>query len=161
MHHPMVKNSISVSLERINPNLPTQSNNNWHSASFECGYGTPGAKNSQFIEENENDDSYKTVWLSPETFSPNNDGNNDFLNIYYNLGENGYTANIKIYDSNGRIVKKLASNTLLSNSGVFRWNGENNNGIICNIGIYVVYIELININGNVKKYKLPCVLSVD
>ena len=154
MHHPMVKNPIGVSLERINPDLPNA--DNWHSASFECGYGTPGARNSQFIEESPED---KTVWIAPETFSPDNDGNDDFLNIYYHLGENGYTANISIYDAGGRRVKKLASNALLSGSGVFRWNGESDNGAICNIGIYVVYIEFINVNGNVKKYKLPCVLS--
>jgi len=156
MHHPMVKNPVGVSLEKINPDLPGA--DNWHSASFECGYGTPGARNSQFIEENPEN---KTVWLAPEVFSPDNDGNDDFLNIHYNLGENAYTANIKIYDAQGRCVKKITNNALLSDNGVFRWNGENDNGTICNIGIYIVHIEFIKTNGNVKKYKLSCVLSVN
>ncbi|MDR0872882.1 MAG: lamin tail domain-containing protein [Prevotellaceae bacterium] len=161
LHHPMVKNPVGVSLERINPNAATQNADNWHSASFECGYGTPGAKNSQFIDISAALNDRKTVWLAPETFSPDNDGNNDFLNIYYHLGENAYTATIKVYDANGRCVKKLASNVLAESEGVFRWNGENDGGTICNIGIYVVVVEFTKTSGSVKHYKLPCVLSVE
>ncbi len=157
MHHVMVKNTKGVSLERINPDNFTQDSNNWHSASFESGYGTPGYINSQFSANENSQD--KSVWIEPETFSPNNNGIDDMLNIHYSLEKSGYTGTITIYDANGIPVRTLANNDLLGTEGVFRWNGENNNGTLCNIGIYIIYIEMLHTNGSAKKFKLPSVLS--
>jgi hypothetical protein len=47
-HFPLLSNREGVSLERIDPASPSQNPANWHSASTDAGYGTPGYVNSQF-----------------------------------------------------------------------------------------------------------------
>jgi hypothetical protein len=156
MHHTMVKNTKGVSLERISPNAETQNQDNWHSASFTSGYGTPAYQNSQFSSNSETIS--KEVWLETEDFSPNNDGTSDFLNIHYSLDKNGYTGNFYIFDSLGKRVRTLANNVLLDTEGVMRWKGENDNGQICDIGIYVLYVEFVHKDGKTKRHKMPCVI---
>ncbi len=47
-HFKLIDNTEGVSLERIDPDGPSQNALNWHSAASTAGYGTPGYKNSQF-----------------------------------------------------------------------------------------------------------------
>lgn len=155
-HHPMIDDENGVSLERINFNRSSQDENNWHSAASTVGYATPAYENSQFSSESIVDE---TIVLSPESFSPNNDGFNDFLNISYNLKQPGYTANIQIFDSEGRIIKTIVRNELLALRGIFKWDGDNDNGNKALIGVYIIYIELFNAEGEVKKYKKSCVVA--
>ncbi len=156
MHHPILNSVDGVSLERINYNRPTQDNTNWHSASSEVGYATPAYKNSQYSEYVEIDD---PVTVDPEIFSPDNDGYNDILNIRYTFESPGYTANITIYDSKGRLVKYLVKNSLLETEGTFSWDGRTEDNQKASIGIYIIYFEAFDVNGNVKKYKKTAVLA--
>lgn len=157
MHHALVKNAEGVSLERINPHESTQHSQNWHSASFESGYGTPGYENSQF--KNETVFSDEAVWLTPQVFSPNNDGTDDLLEIHYDLEGENHLASISIFDAGGSCVKKLINNVLLDTQGVFRWNGETDQRKTANVGIYIVYVEVFNTKGKINQWKLACVLS--
>ena len=78
MHFDLLSETKGVALERINTEVPTQQQGNWHSASEESGFATPTHRNSQ---EQANVFSQKVMTLSPKTFSPNNDGNKDLLTI--------------------------------------------------------------------------------
>jgi hypothetical protein len=69
-HHKLVKNPKGVGLERINPGLPTQDANSWHSASSETNYGTPGYKNSQYRDIDSGNVTEKMVWLEPKLSRP-------------------------------------------------------------------------------------------
>jgi hypothetical protein len=157
MHYPLLTSTKGVSLERINPYRETQDKNNWHSASETSGYGTPGYINSQYsdnilaIPER--------IKLVPEIFSPDNDGYNDFLNIYYSFEHAGYTLNVKIYDSNSQLVRTLLNNTLMSQNGVFIWDGLDDNKNKAPIGIYIIIFEAFDIKGNVEKFRKVCVLA--
>ena len=160
-HHPLVKNPRGVALERINPDLPTQDPNSWHSAASAVKYGTPGYHNSQYMENATSSDVQdKVVWLDSEIFSPDNDGVDDVCFIRYNMGESGYTANIIIFNAVGERVYQLASNALLGNEGFFTWDGKTDKGTNVNVGIYVLYFQAVNAtNGNRKEIKLPVVIS--
>lgn len=93
----LIDNVEGVSLERIDPDRPTQDSMNWHSAASTVGFGTPTYRNSQYsIPETGNE-----ITLSPQVFSPDGDGFNDVLSISYLFDQAGYTANIKIFDSQG------------------------------------------------------------
>ncbi|MBN2175015.1 MAG: lamin tail domain-containing protein [Bacteroidales bacterium] len=156
MHHPLLNFVEGVSLERINYNRPSNDKTNWHSASEQSGYATPGIKNSQFVEEGE---IQEEVWVEPEIFSPDNDGTDDVANIYYNFGDQGSTAKITIYDSQGRLVKYLVENSLLGSSGVFSWDGRTEDNQKAGIGIYIIYFEAFNPEGGVKKFKKTMVVA--
>ncbi|MCD4745942.1 MAG: lamin tail domain-containing protein, partial [Bacteroidales bacterium] len=149
MQFPLLNTFEGVSLERINFDRPTQDETNWHSASEDVGFATPAYKNSQYSEQIQVED---PISISPDIFSPDNDGYNDVLNINYQFDTPGYTANITIYDDRGRLVRYLIKNEFLGTEGVFSWDGITDNNEKANIGIYIIYIEVFDLNGSVKHY---------
>lgn len=159
-HHPLVKITKGVSLEKINPNLPSQDSKSWHSAASEVHYGTPGYKNSQFLDLSTDNKTKKWVWIEPEAFTPDNDGINDLCTIHYQTDTNGYSANVIIFNAVGVKIKQLASNVLLSTEGFLTWDGSTDRGKNVNPGIYVLYFEMMNAETGVKKTeKLPIAVS--
>jgi hypothetical protein len=157
MHFNLLISTTGVSLERINAWLPTNVRDNWHSASEDYGFATPGRRNSQYYNfEPVN----KNLIIEPEVFSPDNDGYNDFISIIYSFDDPGYVANISIFDSKGRIVKQLVKNTLLGTCGVFTWDGTNQYNRKSDAGIYLIYTEVFDLKGNVCKFKNTCVLAI-
>jgi len=156
MQYPLLNTVEGVSLERINYDRPAKDVTNWHSAASEVGYATPAYKNSQF---NETTGTGGEVWLDPEVFSPDNDGYQDVLNINYKFETNGTSASISIYDSQGRMVRQLLNNKLLGMEGTFSWDGRTDDNQRVSVGIYIVFFEAFDLNGNVKKFKKTAVVG--
>ena len=146
MHQALIANKKEIALERINPDLPTQDATNWQTASYDSGYGTPGTINSQYL----NNDSAMKFELTKDVFRFC--GYEEEL-FEYVIPEAGTNALILLFDSQGRIVKKLANNVLLGTSGSFFWDGLDDNKNSCETGIYIVYIETISLQGTVFKTK--------
>ncbi|MDD3526408.1 MAG: gliding motility-associated C-terminal domain-containing protein, partial [Bacteroidales bacterium] len=99
------------------------------------------------------------ITLSPEIFSPDNDGFDDVLNIHYNYQEPGRNASITIYDARGRKIRRLIDHELLGTSGQFSWDGLDDERQKAPIGIYIIYVEVFDLNGNVDHYKKTAVLA--
>jgi hypothetical protein len=156
MQFPLLNVTKGVSLERVDFERPTQDRTNWHSASQAVGYGTPGYKNSQY---NDAGDANNAVEITPEIFSPDEDGVNDIVNINYHFDTPGFVANVTIYDSKGRLVKYLVRNELLGTKGTFSWDGINEEREKARIGIYIIFTEVFDLSGKVKHYKNTCVLA--
>ncbi len=156
MHFSALGSTDGVSLERLDINGPTQNSMNWHSAASTVGFGTPGYQNSQFSSFIIISDDFT---LDPEIFSPDLDGYQDYLTIYYNLANAGYVATLRIYDQAGRLEKLLVNNQLLGTSGSFVWDGTNDNGGKVNVGIHIIYFELIGGNGEILSFKKPVVVA--
>lgn len=155
-HFALIDNTEGVSLERIDYNGKTQTKENWHSAATSAGYGTPTYQNSQFRIDQQVQGEIK---LTPEVFSPDNDGFDDFLTINYQFPERGYVANITIFDASGRPVRVLQKNALCSTSDYFRWDGLNDKQQKVAVGAYVVYTEIFNLQGKTKKFKNTVVVA--
>ncbi len=161
-HHSLIRNPKGVALERINPNMPSQDPNSWHSAAADVKYGTPGYQNSQFREMTPTTlpDGEKWFYPDPEAFTPDNDGIDDISFIRYKTDAEGFTANVIIFNAVGVKVTQLASNQILGTEGYLVWDGKTDRGINVNPGIYVLYVELVNTNSGVKKTeKMPIVVS--
>ncbi|MFH2142133.1 MAG: lamin tail domain-containing protein, partial [Bacteroidota bacterium] len=156
MHFSLINDIEGISLERINFDNPTQDAFNWHSAAESVGNATPAYINSQY---NESESSIGEVILDPEIFSPDNDGYNDFLTIAYKFEKTGLVGNIVVYDAKGRIVRKLMQNELLAVDGSITWDGINDYNTKANIGIYLIYFEIYDLEGNVEKFRKICVLA--
>lgn len=157
MHAALLATETGVALERINPERSSNDETNWHSASELSGFGTPGYQNSQF---DNNIDIDNTLVIDPEIFTPNNDGYNDYLNIRYQFDEVGYTMNVYIFDVQGVRVRHLINNELCGTEGAFSWDGKNEQGQLCNAGIYIIYTEIFDLKGSVKRYKKIGTLGV-
>lgn len=153
MHHAFVSDKEGVSLERINPSFSTQSDDSWQSAASVVGYATPGYKNSQYYD-NKPAEMKKHFGLVEKSFSPDNDGFNDLLQISYKMESDGFSASISIYSAEGILIRKLYNNQLLSTEGVLFWDGTNNNGSVSQIGVYIAYIEYLHPEGKKGKQKL-------
>lgn len=155
-HFKLIDNAEGVSLERVDPEGPTQSAGNWHSAASTAGYGTPGYKNSQF----KNLQSINAeILVTPKVFSPDNDGFDDLATIQYKMDQPGYVANITIFDAAGRPVRNLVRNGTLATSGYWNWDGLDDKGLKLAIGTYIIFTEIFNEQGKKDSFKNVVVLA--
>ncbi|MCK5847362.1 MAG: lamin tail domain-containing protein, partial [Bacteroidales bacterium] len=162
MHYALLDNPEGISLERLSVSTSALDRSNWHSAATpgrnaEGFGGTPTYENSQSAASISQGEWSRT----PEIFSPDNDGLDDYLQINYNMKEPGYTANVSIYDSKGRLIRKLSSGQILGAQGQIIWDGLNDNRQKSKIGIYVILIDYFNLKGDAQATKLTCVLGGD
>ncbi len=154
-HLPLLNDTKGISLERVNYENATQDPNNWHSASETVGGATPAYQNSQYT----NGEHESELTISPQVFSPDNDGYNDILSISYEFDTPSMIGNVKIFDSRGRLEKTLVQNELLATSGTFYWDGITDDKLKARIGIYIIYFEAFSSDGKIKKLKKTCVLG--
>jgi hypothetical protein len=143
MHYPLLDDPDGVSLERLDPNRPTQDATNWHSASRIIGFATPGTTNSQFNLA----EAVAQFSAEPEVFSPDNDGYQDVCLISYELDSEGYTGSITVYDQFGLEVNRLVKNQLLGVSGTIAWNGFDAQQRKAPIGVYLLVFEAFTPDG--------------
>ena len=142
-HFKLLDNTDGVSLEKIDPSGPSDDSNNWHSAAEAIGFATPGGKNSQYLPALMSGE----FTFTSQTISPDNDGNEDFLQINYSMSESGLLGKFTIFDDRGREVRTLFSNELLASSGTFTWDGISDKGVKAKIGTHVAVFEAFSTNG--------------
>lgn len=155
MHFPLLRDVKGVSLERLDYFRDSEDATNWQSASEVVGFGTPGYENSQVSRVAPDG----VLSITPEVFSPDNDGIDDQLQISYEMARDGFTGTIRIFDDLGRPVRRVAHNVLLGNSGTFSWDGFTDDRIKAGIGIYIVYFEAFHPDGDVIQEKAAAVLG--
>jgi hypothetical protein len=158
MHFGLISDASGISLERVDFNYPAQDTSNWHSASEMAGFATPGLKNSQY----RNLDSVilsGNITLEPQVFSPDNDGYNDNLYIYFQFQQGGFVASVDIFDKNGRLVRNLVNDQLIGTDGFWFWDGLDNNSQKVRIGIYIIFVKVFDLDGNVEIYRVSVVVS--
>ncbi len=152
----LINNPDGISLERIDFDRPTNESTNWHSAAESVGWATPGLENSQYYPGQLTSDA---VSIEPEIFSPDNDGFDDILNINYTMANPGFVGSVTIFDANGRIIRNLVQNELLAAEGTVSWDGLNNKREKARIGMYIVYFEVFDLDGNISGVKKTCVVA--
>lgn len=153
---PLLASAEGVALERVDPDASSNDKSNWRSAASDAGYGTPGYQNSnyQLFEK-----PILHLTITPHVFSPDGDGIDDVATIEYTTPENGYVANVFIYDAMGRQVRHLVKNAMLGTVGHFTWNGLDEKAQRLPVGQYIVYTELFNLQGKKKHFKNVIVLA--
>jgi len=155
-HFDLLNSTEGISLERINYDLESDNPANWHSASKNAGWATPGYQNSQytsFLPVN------NPLSVEPQVFSPNNDGRDDLLRILYHMEEPGYAASLTIFDTKGIRIKILENNTLIGTEGVFIWDGTTERHEVARGGIYIINLDIFNLQGVLGNYKKVCVVA--
>lgn len=158
MHYDLLSVTQGVALERISTENPSLDENNWHSASFNFNYGTPGYRNSMAKDYIANS-TENEINIIPEIFSPDGDAKDDICGICYNLDDKGYTLNIKVFNSDGILIRSLLNNKLVSQEGVIYWDGCNDNNQCVSTGIYIIQSEMFDLKGNVKRCRNVVVVA--
>lgn len=156
MYFALLNTTDGVSLERVNPDLPASNTDNWHSAAQSAGFATPGYQNSQFMASPQSEDE---IVVTPAIFSPDNDGFNDQLSIACNFSQPGYAITVRIFDSNGRMVRQLVKNQPAGTGNTYFWDGLADDRTKAPIGIYILHIEVFNTTGKIKQFKKTAVLG--
>jgi len=152
---PMLSDSHGVSLERLSLDKKTGDQSFWHSASSVSGFGTPGMENSQCLSGILGQKKFE---ISPEIFSPDNNGKDDMLEISYSMDKEGFIGTVAVFDPSGRLVRYIGTNEILGTSGLFLWDGRDEFGKVCATGLYLIYAEIWNLEGEKEKFKKPAVL---
>jgi len=148
MHESLLRDPEGISLERVNPDLPSTTEN-WHSSSSTTGYATPGYKNSQ-------SDLGENIWsisVEPEVFSPDGDGFDEMVEIQLALNQPGWICTVGIFNMHGHQVKSLAVNALFGTNETLFWNGLNEDGQPSAIGLYLLYGEMFTATGKNKNFR--------
>ncbi|MEO5907139.1 MAG: lamin tail domain-containing protein [Saprospiraceae bacterium] len=154
-HHPVISDQNGVSLERISVTAPSNSSFTWHSASSLAGYGTPTGVNSQLANAISTENPFT---IENRNFSPNGDGNKDFLSIHFELQSGNIVGSVWVYDLEGREIHEIIENEILGTSSQISWDGRTTEGRIAEMGIYIIYLQLWDADGNVNEYKETCAL---
>jgi hypothetical protein len=149
MHQDLLEDVAGVSLERVNPGIPSDDPGNWHSASTTAAYATPGMPNSQMTKA----DNECIITLSTEILSPDDDGVDDFVTLHMQFGESGWMGAVAIYTPEGIRVKSLLTNSILGTEEYLMWDGTLHDGAPAEIGLYLFYGELYRSRGKTKKFK--------
>ena len=156
LHHPLLRDSKGVSLERLSVDSPASLPVNWHSASAMEEYATPGRKNSQVIVgEFEGD----LIQIYPEVFDPEGSNGNTFTTIRYELDQTGWIGSFRVYSTAGQLIQVLAQNELLGASGLFSWTGTDSGGRIVRPGYYVLLVELYDLSGRIRVIRKTIVIA--
>ena len=155
-HNPDIDDSKGRSLERINSALNSNDSRNWSTSVNKLG-GTPLLSNSILITKLP---SQSKIDISPNPFSPDNDGFEDFTIISYQFPVETASIRIRIFDSVGRLVRTLADNEPSASTGSIVFDGLDDNKQPLRIGIYIVLLEAINQqNGVVETVKKPVAVA--
>ncbi|MBO0357040.1 lamin tail domain-containing protein [Hymenobacter sp. BT186] len=155
-HLKLLDDVNGVSLERLRADAPSVASN-FHSAASAAGYATPGRPNSQLQQDPGGGQQFR---LTPEIFTPDEDGQQDYTTLNYTLDSPGYAASVTVYDAQGRLARRLVRNETLATSGFFQWDGLTDRGQKAAVGYYILLIELFKPNsGEKREYKKTVVLG--
>ncbi len=144
------------SLEKINPMLNGNDGKSWSSCTNPNG-GSPGLKNSIFTNQNI---STGEITVSPNPFSPDGDGYEDFTIISYKLKNAVSQVRMKIFDVKGRLIKTILNNQASGPEGQIVYNGLDDENRKLRLGIYIIFLESLNDqNGVVETIKSTLVVG--
>ena len=161
LHHPLVRQTKGVSLERINP-YEYNNGGNWSSAQIissaklNAVNASPAKPNSQWIVKGTEGIGIEVV---PKIIHPAPDGLNDLAIVRYQLPEPNLSGKIILLNASGTQEDVLLNNTILGKGGELKWTGTNSEGYALNSGYYIVLLQTFDANGNKKTYKATVVIS--
>ncbi len=142
-HHPDVTDTKGRSLERIDPDIDSNDRRNWSTSPVPAG-GSPGRANAIYTTSLP---SSASVSISPNPFSPDGDGFEDFCIIRYNLPTSTSLIRMTIFDIKGRLLRTLANAELSGPQGEIVWDGLDDGKQRVRIGPYILFLEAIDSQG--------------
>lgn len=154
-HFPYLENLDGVSLSKIDISGSGIQPSNWISGSSNDNYATPGYSSIHVSEDLSN----SPLSIEPTVINPNGNGTDDFATITLSRSNLGSLVTLNVYNLNGRLVKELANNTLVTSKTRFIWDGTDHNGGIVSLGHYFIISELISSNGTTERYREKIVVA--
>jgi hypothetical protein len=155
-HHPLLRSTKGVSLERVSPVFPAHIPSTWQSASSSQDHATPGRKNSTALSLELGPELFT---LYPLVFDPGGSSGPSQVSITYSLEQNGWMGTFTIYSAAGREVRVLGQNQILGTTGIISWSGTDAAGSRVPPGYYIFVAQLFDLSGRVKVVKKALVVA--
>ena len=155
-HHPLLRTTKGVSLERVSPVFPAHIPSTWQSASSSQDHATPGRKNSTALSLELGPE---LITLFPLVFDPGGSSGPSQVSITYSLAQNGWLGTFTIYSAAGREVRVLGQNQILGTSGIISWSGTDATGSRVLPGYYIFVAQLFDLSGRVLVVKKALVVA--
>ena len=154
-HFPYLETLDGVSLVRINISGSGTLSSNWVSSPSADNYATPGYNNAQLAENQ----GVAPILIDPRVIVPDGNGQDDYTTITLSHSSTGSLVTLNIYNLNGRLIKALANNELVTNKTGFIWDGTDYNGTIVSLGHYIIVSEVISGTGETEIYREKVVVA--
>ncbi len=138
-HSAWLVSTKGISLERTCSKCGTAE---WISASGLSWGGTPGAENTQWGHGQK---VTRDIKLSEEWFTPDGDGERDYLSLFYHFINPGVRMSVYIFNEEGIWVGKAIENAITGITGEWNWDGSVE-GRILDKGNYIMVVESIGEN---------------
>lgn len=155
-HHPLLRSTKGVALERVSSAFLTHISSTWQSASSSQEYATPGRKNSTALP---NELDLEQLTLFPLVFDPGGSSGPSQVSIRYSIEQPGWVGSFTIYSAAGREIKNLGQNQILGTFGGFSWTGTDAAGNRVPVGYYILVAQLVDLSGRVKVLKKTLVVA--
>ncbi|GJQ21407.1 MAG: hypothetical protein HBSIN02_17620 [Bacteroidia bacterium] len=143
-HHRSIQDPRGRSLERVRPDLGSNDPRSWSTSAAPRG-GSPGARNSLYTPPNP---SASTLSFSPNPFSPDGDGHEDFCIVRFSLPLGSSVIRVQIFDREGRNIRTLADGEPAGPVGELVWDGMESGSRRALIGPYIVILEALGSDGS-------------
>lgn len=147
-HHPFRTTDYGISLELMHPAYHHLAASAWSSCTDPAG-GTPARRNSIYSTlPPEATGATISLAVSPNPFSPDSDGVEDFCLFRCNLPNGVNQVRLRIYDVAGRHIVTLRNNTGMGREGMVVWDGLDETGRRVRIGSYIALLEALDPSSN-------------
>lgn len=104
---------------------------------------TPGRENSVAGEQPQGG----RLDLAPNPFTPDGDGNDEVLQVSFQVPESAEGFRLRVFDLHGRLRRVLAGDRLGPGPRRLIWDGEDDSGIPVELGVYVFHLEFLMKSG--------------
>jgi hypothetical protein len=135
------------SLERISPGTGSRQASNWSSSVAPSG-STPCGPNS--VGELAHPGGASRIGMSSRVISPDGDGVNDAVVFSFSLPSHGSKVNFTIFDSDGRVIKRLIDRRRVGTVVQAIWDGTNSEGRLVPPAVYIVHLAVAGAGGERK-----------
>jgi hypothetical protein len=146
--------SPGKSVERIDPAGISTNPANWSPHFGETASSAAGPNSVSFLLPVEG----RVLTLSPRTFSPDGDGEDDMVAVSVALPGAGLVR-LSVFDLNGRMIRRLIDGEIVDTGRVTFWDGTRDDDTACPMGVYLLLFESrMEASGRSFSAKSPVVL---
>jgi len=148
-HHPDLRETQGISLQRIGAGWDGLMPSSWVSASSTEGFSSPGCENG--VMEGSPPTGKGQIRAAPRIITPNGDGVDDFFQIELAFSEPGYVGDLWVLNENGTAVSQLLQAALFGTMNRCIWQGRDSWGQLVKQGRYALILRARHFNGSVVR----------
>lgn len=155
LHHPALRVTRGVSLQKIDWNGPSNEGTNWTSTTHPDG-ATPGFRSGSGYDSPPPGNGLDVI---PRVFTPDGDELSRHTAIHIRMHDGPSVTDVRIFDLSGRLIRTLADGRLSNGPDIVYWDGLDDLGLPAPTNPYVVLVRTWNPDGRQRTGRSVVVLA--